>query len=178
MTDDIDFAKVTLACLGKNTPGVDTFKNRKKSMVAHLQKDARADQEQKIGTTWVWVYDDNVVLGYVSLAMHSIYRKDIQNNQDRAIADKFPYSSIPALLIGQLATHKAFEGRGMGTLMVSWVIDLAAYLSEKIGCRVVALHPEKDVIRWYQKLQFKIVNREDKQDIMYFDILKRNHRQV
>ena len=62
--------------------------------------------------------------------------------------------------------------------MVSWVIDLAAYLSEKIGCRVVALHPEEDVIRWYQKLQFKIVNRENKQDIMYFDMLKRNHRQI
>ena len=53
MTDDIDFAKVTLACLGKNTPGVYAFKNRKESMVAHLQKDALADQEQAVGTMWV-----------------------------------------------------------------------------------------------------------------------------
>ena len=178
MTDDIDFTKVTLACLDKNTPGVDTFKNRKEPMVSHLQKDALADQEQKIGTTWVWVYDSHVVLGYVSLAMHSIDRKDIQNSQDRATVDKFPYSAIPSLLIGQLATHKDYEGNGMGTLMVSWVIDLAAYLSEKVGCRMVALHPEEDVISWYQKLKFKIINREDRQDIMYFDILKRNPRQV
>ena len=47
MTDDVDFAKVTLACLGKNTPGVDTFKNRKKSMVTHLQKDALAIKNKK-----------------------------------------------------------------------------------------------------------------------------------
>ena len=178
MADDIGFARVTFACLGKNTPGVYAFKNRKESMVVHLQKDALADQEQKIGTAWVWAYDNNVVLRYVSLAMHSIYRKDVQNSQDQVMEVEFPYSAIPALLIGQLATHKAFEGRGMDTLMVSCVIDLAAYLSEKIGCRVVALHPEEDVIRWYQKLQFKTVNRENKQDIMYFDMLKRNHRQV
>ena len=53
MTDDIGFAKVTFACLGKNTPGVYAFKNRKESMVVHLQKDELADQEQKIGTAWV-----------------------------------------------------------------------------------------------------------------------------
>ena len=71
------------------------------------------------------------MLGYVSLAMHSIYRKDVQNSQDQVVEDEFPYSAIPALLIGQLAAHKGYEDKGMSTLMVSWVIDLTTSNQKK-----------------------------------------------
>ena len=160
MTGDIDFAKVALARLGKNTPGIDTFKNQKESLVSYLQKDALADQEQKSGTTWVWIYDEKIVLGYVTLAMYSIDRKDIRDNHDHDGGKRFPYSAIPALLIGQIATHRDYEDMGMDTLMVWWVVDTTVYLLEKVGCRMVALHPHEDIIRWYEKLKFKIINRE------------------
>lgn len=173
MAGNIDFGKVDVKRLGKDTPGIGAFENRKESMVAYLQRDALADQEQKSGTTWVWVYDRKVVLGYVTLAMYSIDKKDIQNNRDQ-VSERFPHSAIPALLIGQLATHIEHEGKGIGTSMVSWAVSVAADLSKKIGCRMVALHPHEDVVGWYRKLEFKIIRRERGQAIMYFDILRKN----
>lgn len=53
MADHIDFAKVTVGRLDENPPGIPTFKNQKRVMVDHLQKDALNEQNQKIGTTWV-----------------------------------------------------------------------------------------------------------------------------
>lgn len=173
MAGNIDFGKVDVERLGKDTPGIGSFKNRKASMVTYLQRDALADQEQKSGTTWVWVYDRRVVLGYVTLAMYSVDKKDIQNNRD-SVAERFQHSAVPALLIGQLATHKEHEGKGIGMSMVSWAVSVAAGLSKKVGCRMVALHPHEDVVGWYRKLEFEIIRRERGQDIMYFDILSKN----
>lgn len=169
MSNNVDFGKVNVRRLSKNTPGIDTFRNRTESMATHLQKDALADQEQKLGTTWVWVYNERVVLGYVTLAMYSIDRRDILKGQDH-VAGTFPYSAIPALLIGQLATHEEYEGKGIGRRMVSWAIKMAADISKKVGCRMVALHPHEDAIGWYEKLMFKLITRENRQAIMYFKL--------
>lgn len=162
----VDFAKVRVARLSQSTPGIDTFQNQKPEMVTHLQESALADQERKIGTTWVWTYDDSIVLGYVTLAMYSIDRKNVQEFPRK----QFPYSSIPALLIGQIATHENYEGGGIGTSMVSWAIKTAVDLSKKVGCRMVALHPHGDVVEWYQKLGFKLIERKHGQNIMYLYI--------
>ena len=54
MADQIDFAKVVIGRLGKDTPGISAFKNQKPAMVDHLQKDALNEQRRKMGTTWVW----------------------------------------------------------------------------------------------------------------------------
>ena len=53
MAEAVDFARVRVRRLGRNTPGVSVFTNRKEQMVAHLQHGALDDQAQKIGTTWV-----------------------------------------------------------------------------------------------------------------------------
>ena len=168
----IDFTRVVVKRLSESTPGIGAFKNRIESMAVHLQTEALEDQKQKRGTTWVWVYDDSVTLGYVTLSMYSIDRKDILKSQDAV--GQFPYRSIPALLIGQLATNEEYERNGIGSSMAWWSIGMALNLSETVGCRLVALHPHKDVIDWYKNLEFKIINKEDRQDIMYLDILKRS----
>lgn len=168
MADQIDFAKVVISRLGKNTPGISTFKNQKRDMVDHLQRDALNEQKRKIGTTWVWVYDDHIALGYITLAAYSINKKYIQNNQDYAEAGQFPYGTVPALLIGQLATHKEYERQGVGKRMIAWAIKMAIDLSKMAGCRMVALHSYDDVVGWYEKQKFRKVS--TKQTIMYLDI--------
>lgn len=109
MADHIDFAKVTVGRLDENTPGIPTFKNQKRIMVDHLQKDALNEQNQKIGTTWVWAYDDRVALGYVTLAAYSVNKRYLENDRKYTGTEQFPYGTIPALLIGQLATHEEYE---------------------------------------------------------------------
>ena len=99
MADKIDFAKVRVERLENATPGILTFKNQKRIMVDHLQKDALSEQNRKIGTSWVWVYDERVVLGYVTLAAHSIKKVYVKNDRNYAGTEQFPYGTIPALLI-------------------------------------------------------------------------------
>ncbi|RNJ77528.1 MAG: GNAT family N-acetyltransferase, partial [Nitrosopumilus sp. H8] len=143
----LEFTKTELICLDKNTPGIDNFKNQKPEMVSHIKTRALEDQKTKLGTTWTWVYDNKIILGYISIAMFSIEKK-IVFEQDRSFKS-VPYGSIPALLIGQLATHENYQGKGIGEFMVLWAIDQAREYSKKIGCRLVMLHPHDDVIGWY-----------------------------
>ena len=169
--DYIDFTRISVKRLGRGTPDASTFKNRK-SMVGCLQEDVPVDQGRNSGTAWVWVYDNSMVPGCATLATYSIDKKDIQVNQDDG-TKIFPHGSIPATLIGQLATNKEYGNGRTGTLMVSPANDAANHLSEKIGCRVVALRPHEDFIGWHQKQAFEIIKREKKQDIVHFDILKK-----
>ena len=170
MAEEVDFTRVRVRRLGINTPGIPAFTNQKQQMVEHLQNGALDDQAQKIGTTWVWVYDDSVALGYVSLAMYSLDRKNIQGIPNYADMEKFPYRAIPALLIGQLATNKEYEGKGVGRSMISWTIKMAVNLSDTVGCRMVALHAHHDVITWYEKFKFKKIL--ESSNTMYLDIIK------
>lgn len=170
---NIDFDKIVVTRLSENTIGIDNFKNSKQDMVTHLQKDALRDQQLKIGTTWVWVYDNKVAVGYISLAMYSIDKKDILSNNDEP-TKKYPYGTVPSLLVGQLATHKDYECNKIGMSMIAWAIQQALEYSKDLGCRTVALHPHEDVISWYtDKLKFKHIKRDKKQDIMYFNLLKK-----
>ena len=169
--DYIDFTRISVKRLGRGTPDASTFKNRK-SMVGCLQEDAPVKQGRNSGTAWVRVHDNSMVPGCATLATYSIDKKDIQVNQDDG-TKIFPHGSIPATLIGQLATNKEYGNGRTGTLMVSPANDAANHLSEKIGCRVVALRPHEDFIGWHQKQAFEIIKREKKQDIVHFDILKK-----
>lgn len=168
MSDQIDYDQVMIRRLGKNTPGISTFKNQKQAMVDHLQRDELNEQKQKIGTTWVWVYNDCIVLGYITLAAYSMNKKYVQSNQDYMRSERFPYGTIPALLIGQLATHEEYEHQGVGKRMIAWAIRKAIELSKVAGCRMVALHSYDDVVDWYEKQKFRKVSA--KRTIMYLDI--------
>ena len=84
---------------------------------------------------------------------------------------QFPHSNVPALLLGQIATHQDYEGLGVGQRMVQWVIYRGIQYSKDIGCRLVVLQPEKDVIKWYRnKLKFVHIQHKRKQDIMFYDL--------
>lgn len=169
MPEKIDFSKVKRARLTKTTPGITGFKNKEQSMIDFIQKEALADQENKIGVTWTWIYDDKILVGFISLAMFSIDRKEMPTEK----RGKYPYSTIPSLLIGQLATHEEYECNGIGKSMIEFA--LSAYKSSQIiGCRTVALHPLENAIKWYQDhTPFKLIKRKDKHDIMYFDLLQK-----
>lgn len=86
------------------------------------------------------------------------------------------FGNIPALLIGHLATHKDHEHKGVGRYMVSWVISKAIEFSETVGCRLVMLNPDKDVIGFYDKLGFTYVPHDDEDyDSMFIDIIQSSH---
>ena len=60
----IDFSKVECCRLSDTTTGIDTFENKEKELVDFIQNDALDDQNKKIGTTWTWTYDKNILIRF------------------------------------------------------------------------------------------------------------------
>jgi len=165
---NLDYSKIKRARLSENTPGVAEFKNTDQDMVKFIQNVALNDQLKHVGTTWTWIHDDTDLAGFVSLAMFSIDRKDFPEDKQ----GKYPYSTIPSLLVGQLATHSDFIGNGLGVEMIKFAVNQGFEASLLYGCRTVALHPLPEAIPWYErKTTFKLIKREKEMNIMYFDLM-------
>lgn len=162
----IDFENETeIYKLHKNLFDIKKFKCSKQDYANYIKKDAIIDQKRSIGQTWVLVYKQREVIGYVTLAMAELHK-----NQHRKL-HVFPHSYIPALLVGQLATHQDYEHLGVGKTMIQWVISQGIQYSKNIGCRLIILNPEKDVIKWYrEKLGFEHIPHRRKQDVMFYDL--------
>lgn len=88
------------------------------------------------------------MVGYVVLAMNRL-----DEEQSRLGIDTFGY--IPSLLTSHLATDRRYVRRGVGRLMVRWAIRYARFLSGLVGCRVVLVNSEPDVVGFYKKLGFE-----------------------
>ncbi len=109
----------------------------------------------------------------MTLATYSIDKRDMPRDQH----GKFPYATIPSLLIGQLAAHREYEGNGLGRTMVGFAKEQAHALSQNVGCRLIALQPLPGALPWYERnTTFKLLERRGKKDIMYYNLGERNPR--
>jgi len=162
----INFKKDIIICkLKKNLFNIDDFRCKKQAYVNYLKKDALDDQENSIGQTWLFVNKQKDVIGFVTIAMAELNKSHHQKLKN------FPHSHIPAVLIGQLATHQDYESLGVGKHMIYWVITEAINYSKNIGCKLIILNPEDDVVSWYRKLGFiHIPTSGRKKDLMFYNL--------
>ena len=147
---EIDWSRVSVDTLSDDTPGIHTFKNRIGGMARYLREAALPDQRRRIGVTKVFVYADTI-LGFVTLATASVKSSDVEGR-----GKWLRFGEVPALLIGQLATHSEYEGQHVGKTLVRLAVAEAADLSRRVGCRLIVLHPRKDVVSWYESQNFKM----------------------
>ena len=150
--------------LTRDIPGIAAFRCSKDKFVTYLQTTSFQDQKARIGKTWVFQYENHVI-GFITIAMADT------NKKEHAKLEAFPHSNIPALLIGQLATHADFERSGVGQAMIQHAINEAKKYSKDIGCRIVMLNPESDVVDWYVRRGFvHIPHTDNSTDIMFVDL--------
>ena len=139
------------------------FECRKQDFVDYLLYNAAYDQQQRMGQMYWALYEDKVV-GYMMLAANRLDK----DKQKKLGIDS--YWHIPALLISLLAVDKRYEGRGIGSFMVQYAQNLAGGVAADMGCRVVLVNSEPDVVEFYKKLKFVEIGRDDDYVDMYFDI--------
>ena len=82
------------------------------------------------------------IVGYVSLSAAQIERAWLPKARQRNRPDP-----VPAVLLGQLAVDRRFQGRGVGHSLMFFALTTAVRLSKDVGCFCVLTHPLDDSVR-------------------------------
>lgn len=131
------------------------------------RKDAWNYHVNGLSSTTLFKYRDEVV-GCISLCMSSI-RNDGRVPEPGAL-DWFG-SRIPALFVGQMATHNNHRNRGVSKNMLIYAYGLAVGISRKIGARYVWLETDGSLVGFYEKCGFKTFDRRAEYVLMFRKII-------
>ena len=92
-----------------------------------------------------------IVAGYVWLSAAQIERGYLPRSAQRNRPDP-----IPAILLGQLAVDRRYQGRGCAKSLLMFALKTAVLLSREIGCFGVVTHPIDDLVRdFYRRIGFE-----------------------
>jgi GNAT superfamily N-acetyltransferase len=82
------------------------------------------------------------IVGYVTLSAAQIERSSLSRSQQRNKPDP-----IPATLLGQLAVHKDYQGKGYARSLLLFALRTALRASRDVGSWGVLTHPLDDAVR-------------------------------
>lgn len=89
--------------------------------------------------------------GYYTLSSHSIEPADLFSGEANQ-----PYPSVPAALIGRLATCQSPQGQGLGKALVVEAIKRLVKLRESLGVSLIIVDPlGEDVVSFYERFGFE-----------------------
>ena len=146
-----------------------------------LFNEATPYQKELLATTFV-MENDEQTLGYYSLLNDSLQlREDMfaRKSQFRKfLRELMPYpkrhlKTIPALKIGRLAIDKSFKGKGLGSVIMANIISKCIKMNKEQACRLITVDAYKQAIPFYQKMGFKFLTEDDKNDttrLMFLDL--------
>jgi predicted N-acetyltransferase YhbS len=86
------------------------------------------------------------IAGYVSLSAAQIEREHLPKNYSRNKPDP-----VPAVLLGQLAVDKQYQGQGVARSLMFYALSTAVHLSQQMGCFCVITHPLDDDVRAFYR---------------------------
>lgn len=112
----------------------------------YLQFDAMFDMNVGNAVTHVFIDNDaSRVMGYISLRTNSI----VSNRDNGTLAGK------PALEISVLAVDKDYEHCGVGTVLMSKALEVAATLHKNyVGVKYLVLAADTNAVGFYEKMGF------------------------
>src|SRR5437763_613129 len=113
----------------------------------HLHSRAWEDQQQRLSTTYL-LDRSGLSAGYVTVCMDSLPLA--RSEREPAI----PYQHVSALKLAQLGIDLRFQGMGIGTQAVAFVVRLASRVGDQVGCRYVTLDAQPDLAAWDSRQGF------------------------
>ena len=146
-----------------------------------LFNEATPYQKELLATTFV-MENDEQTLGYYSLLNDSLQlREDMFTSKSqfrKFLRELMPYpkrhlKTIPALKIGRLAIDKSFKGKGLGSVIMANIISKCIKMNKEQACRLITVDAYKQAIPFYQKMGFKFLTEDDKNDttrLMFLDL--------
>ncbi len=108
---------------------------------------ARKHAELGYSLTYVAVETGGTrILGFVTLSLGSIEFAEI-NEQISARLPRYP---MPVVRLGQLATDREFQGRGIGRLLLRVAIEKTVEVAQQLGCHALVIEADNQkAYDWY-----------------------------
>ena len=103
-----------------------------------------------IGTTYVALDDDGLVVGYASVSAGSLAIDKLP----AALRKKLPQYPIPVLRLARLAVDESSQGRGLGSALLKYVLRLAARMAGDYGCAGVVVDAKPTAVAFYAQYGF------------------------
>lgn len=133
--------------------------------------------EQLLSVTYLFYYE-NVPVCYFSVSNDALRKEELSNSRFKFLTRLIPHTkrfkTMPAVKIGRLATHKDWEGKGIGSIVIdflkSWFVN-----ANKTGCRfiIVDAYNNGETLGFYKKNNFEFLLTNDVKDktrLMVFDL--------
>lgn len=114
---------------------LDRFDCGREAMNHWLRTHALANQKADYTKVMVVAHDREVV-GYYGLSLSSVQREDVPKKLRSHPAP----NPIPCLLLGQLAVHRQWHGKGIGTALLKDALIRAVKIAENAGTRAVVVN--------------------------------------
>ena len=150
-----------------------TFSCVNKELEDHVKRFAFSHQKEGLFQTYFYVDDENNYLGYISVSIATIERKQI--DEEINIPSSIKYS-IPAIKITRLCVFDSFCNNGVGSILMTFANILAIVQQKKIGCRALIVDSKPEAIDFYKRFEFVEIDKEENSDtiFMVLDIVKPN----
>jgi GNAT superfamily N-acetyltransferase len=143
-----DFSSIFTTHLN-DTENVKNFCCTDEQLNDFFQNDALSDHRNLYSITHLVKQQDQII-GFFTLITDTI---DIKNVDGSAFSD-YQYSKLPAIKIARLATHKDYEGRGIGKYMIASIFEIVSSLTRDVGCSVITVDAKQNAIGFYKKYAF------------------------
>ncbi len=103
-----------------------------------------------IGATYVAVEGERV-LGFATVAPGEVEVAD----RPEGSRGRFPRYPLPVLRLARLAVDREAQGRGIGSLLLVTVFELAHELARTVGCVGVVVDAKAAAVPFYARLGFR-----------------------
>lgn len=120
------------------------------SLDVWLREHAIASTVRRTARTWVWVDQEDSIVGYYALAAHRVARADVPVKIGRGGP-----TEIPAVLLARLALSDPLHGQRLGEVLVAGALARIIDATQTVAARLVvvdALHER--VAQFYESLGF------------------------
>lgn len=128
-----------------------------KPTLDHWLKSRALSNQQKGFTAVLVVYEAGRVVGYYGLAPTAVVPAILP----RSIRTGQPPEPVPCLLLGQLATDKAWAGQGIGTGLVKHALQRCAQAATLIGGRALMVNAVDEAAAEFWRRRGFIVSKDD-----------------
>ena len=125
-----------------------------------LLNDAKLYLAKKLSVTYI-LEDENGIIGYFSLSNDKLTVNDVGKSIWRKIKRQFDHSKhrsdYPAVKIGRLAVNRLYQDQDIGTDILNFVKTMFTE-SNRAGCVFVTVDALNDVVGFYSKNSFKVLD--------------------